>query len=58
MFVRHPDGDFELHEVRLGQSAGGMVAIISGLKDGEEVAVSGVHTLKSAVLKATMQEEE
>jgi membrane fusion protein, heavy metal efflux system len=58
VFVRHPDGDFELHEVRVGQSAGGMVAIISGLNDGEEVAVSGVHTLKSAVLKATMREEE
>jgi hypothetical protein len=28
------------------------------LKEGEQVAVSGVHTLKSAVLKATMQEEE
>ncbi|HET7789137.1 MAG TPA: efflux RND transporter periplasmic adaptor subunit [Myxococcales bacterium] len=58
VFVRHPDGDFELHEVRLGESAGGLVAVISGLKDGEEVAVSGVHTLKSAVLKATMEEEE
>lgn len=58
VFVRHADGDFELHEVRLGQSAGGLVAVISGLKEGEEVAVSGVHTLKSAVLKATMEEEE
>jgi cobalt-zinc-cadmium efflux system membrane fusion protein len=58
VFVRHPDGDFEVHEVRLGQSAGGLVAVISGLREGEEVAVSGVHTLKSAVLKATMEEEE
>jgi cobalt-zinc-cadmium efflux system membrane fusion protein len=58
VFVRHPDGDFEMHDVRLGQSAGGRVAVLSGLKEGEQVAVSGVHTLKSAVLKATMQEEE
>ena len=58
VFVRHPDGVFEVHEVRLGQSAGGLVAVISGLREGEEVAVSGVHTLKSAVLKATMEEEE
>jgi cobalt-zinc-cadmium efflux system membrane fusion protein len=58
VFVSHPDGDFEVHEIRIGESAGGMVAVISGLRDGEEVVVSGVHTLKSAVLKATMQEEE
>jgi cobalt-zinc-cadmium efflux system membrane fusion protein len=58
VFVQQPDGDFEMHEVRLGQSAGGQVAVLSGLKEGEQVVVSGVHTLKSAVLKATMQEEE
>lgn len=58
VFVRHPDGDFEVHDVRLGESAGGVVAVLSGLKEGEEVAVSGVHTLKSGVLKATMEEEE
>jgi membrane fusion protein, heavy metal efflux system len=58
VFVRHPDGDFEVHEVRLGPSAGGFVPVLSGLREGEEVVVSGVHTLKSAVLKSTMQEEE
>jgi cobalt-zinc-cadmium efflux system membrane fusion protein len=57
VFVRHPDGDFELHEVRVGAGAGGMVEILSGLEAGEQVVVSGVHTLKSAVLKGTMEEE-
>jgi cobalt-zinc-cadmium efflux system membrane fusion protein len=58
VFVRHPDGDFEVHEVRLGPSVGGLVPVLAGLKEGEEVVVSGVHTLKSAVLKGSMQEEE
>ncbi|HZX65662.1 MAG TPA: efflux RND transporter periplasmic adaptor subunit [Myxococcales bacterium] len=58
VFVRHPDGDFEVHEVRLGPSVGGFAPVLAGLKEGEEVVVSGVHTLKSAVLKGSMQEEE
>jgi cobalt-zinc-cadmium efflux system membrane fusion protein len=57
VFVRHPDGDFEVHEVRLGPSVGGFVPVLAGLKEGEEVVVSGVHTLKSAVLKGSMEEE-
>lgn len=58
VFVRQPDGDFEVHEVRLGTTAGGMVAILSGLNAGEQVVVSGVHVLKSIALKSTMGEEE
>lgn len=58
VFVRQTDGDFEVHDVRLGASASGFVAILSGLAAGEQVAISGVHTLKSVVLKATMNEEE
>jgi multidrug efflux pump subunit AcrA (membrane-fusion protein) len=57
VFVRQADGDFELHYVRLGRSAGGVVAILSGLDAGEQVVVSGVHTLKSIALKSTMGEE-
>jgi cobalt-zinc-cadmium efflux system membrane fusion protein len=58
VFVRHPDGDFELHDVVLGESAGGKVEIVSGLREGEEVVVDGVFTLKSAVLKTTFAEDE
>ena len=58
VFVRHPDGDFELHEVTLGQSNLGKVQVISGLRDGEQVVVDGVFTLKSAVLRGSMADED
>lgn len=58
VFVRHPDGDYELHDVTLGQSAGNDVPVLSGLSAGEQVVVSGVHTLKSIVLRGAMQEDE
>lgn len=57
VFVQHEDGEFQVHDVKLGPSAGGDIAVLSGLDDGERVVVSGVHTLKSAVLKSTMAEE-
>jgi cobalt-zinc-cadmium efflux system membrane fusion protein len=58
VFVRQPDGDFELHPVTLGRSAGGRVEILSGLRAGEQVVVAGVFTLKSAILKSTFGEGE
>lgn len=58
VFVREPDGDFELHEVVPGRSALGKVAIASGLREGEQVVVEGAFTLKSAVLKSTLAEDE
>ena len=58
VFVQHPDGDFELHEVVLGRAAVGKVEVVSGLREGERVVDQGVFTLKSAVLKSTFTEEE
>jgi cobalt-zinc-cadmium efflux system membrane fusion protein len=58
VFVLQPDGDFELHPVTLGRSAGGRVEVLGGLREGERVVVDGVFTLKSAVLKGTFGEEE
>jgi cobalt-zinc-cadmium efflux system membrane fusion protein len=58
VFVRQPDGDFELHPVTLGRTAGGRVEILSGLREGEQIVVEGVFTLKSAVLKGTFGEED
>jgi len=58
VFVRQADDDFELHEVTLGESAAGKVQIIAGLREGEQVVVEGVFTLKSAVLKSTFTEDE
>lgn len=58
VFVRHPDDDFELHEVTLGDGASGKVEVLSGLREGESVVVEGVFTLKSGVLKSAFAEEE
>lgn len=58
VFVRHADDDFELHEVVLGASAPGKVAVLHGLREGERVVTSGVFTLKSVLLKATFAEDE
>ena len=58
VFVKEPDGDFEYHEVELGGSALGKLQIASGLREGEQVVVEGVFTLKSLVLKSTFGEEE
>jgi membrane fusion protein, heavy metal efflux system len=57
-FVRQPDGDFELHPVTVGRSAGGRIEILSGLRAGEQIVVEGVFTLKSAILKRTFGEED
>jgi cobalt-zinc-cadmium efflux system membrane fusion protein len=57
VFVRQPDGDFELHPITLGRSAAGRVEILSGLRTGEVVVVDGVFSLKSAILKRTFGEE-
>jgi membrane fusion protein, heavy metal efflux system len=58
VFVRQPDGDFELHEVVLGRSGMGKVAIVSGLREQEQVVTSGVFTLKSVVLKGSIADED
>ena len=58
VFVRQADDDFELHEVVLGESALGKVEIVNGLREGELVVVEGAFTLKSAVLKSTLMEED
>ena len=58
VFVHHPDGDFERHDVVLGRAALGKVELISGVREGEEVVIDGVFSLKSAVLKSTFGEEE
>lgn len=58
VFVRQADDDFEVHPVALGRTAGGRAEILAGLRDGEQVVVDGVFTLKSAVLKGTFGEAE
>jgi cobalt-zinc-cadmium efflux system membrane fusion protein len=58
VFVRQADGDYELHEVVIGESAAGKVEVLSGLREGEDVVIEGVFTLKSMVLKSAFAEEE
>jgi cobalt-zinc-cadmium efflux system membrane fusion protein len=58
VFVRQPDGDFELHEVSLGEANLGQIQVLSGLREGELVVVQGAFTLKSAVLRGSLSEEE
>jgi cobalt-zinc-cadmium efflux system membrane fusion protein len=58
VFVKQNDEEFELHEIVLGDGALGKVEVISGLREGEEVVIDGVFTLKSVVLKGTMMEED
>ena len=58
VFVRQADGDFEKHEVTLGDSALGMTEVVQGLREGENVVVDGVFTLKSIVLKSALADED
>lgn len=58
VFVRQKDDDYDVHEVTTGASAPGVVEIVRGLRDGEEVVVDGAFTLKSVVLKGTLAEED
>jgi cobalt-zinc-cadmium efflux system membrane fusion protein len=58
VFVQEADGDYELHEVTVGDSALGRVQILTGLREGERVVSSGAFTLKSSVLKASLAEDE
>jgi len=58
VFVHQPDGDFDMHEVVLGESNLGKVQVLSGLREGENVVTQGAFTLKSAVLRNSLREEE
>jgi cobalt-zinc-cadmium efflux system membrane fusion protein len=58
VFVRHGDGSFEIHEVSAGDAALGKVEIVSGLREGEDIVVDGVFTLKSVVLKGAFGDDD
>jgi cobalt-zinc-cadmium efflux system membrane fusion protein len=58
VFVLQSDGRFEMHTVAVGDAALGKVEVISGLREGEQVVIEGVFTLKSVVLKSSMADDE
>jgi membrane fusion protein, heavy metal efflux system len=55
VFVAEGDSAFEAREVEVGRTSGGMVEILSGLKDGERLAVKGAFVLKSELLKGEIE---
>jgi len=58
VFLQKGDGLFERRDVNVGRTAGGMVEIAAGLKEGEPVAVEGVFALTSEMLSALIGGED
>jgi len=56
VFVQSAERAFEVRPVVLGERGGDWVEIRSGLAEGESIAVTGVFTLKSEVLKGGLEE--
>ena len=58
VFVRVAEGEFETHEVSVGEAAAGRVRILAGLREGEQVVVDGAFTVKSVLLRGTIAGED
>ncbi len=58
IFVAEKDTEFEPRAVELGRASGGMVEVVSGLKEGERYAVKGAFTLKSELKKGELEGHE
>lgn len=56
VFVPQADGEFEKHEVRLGQKMDGFIAILDGLAMGDSVVTDGAFILKSELAKEGLEE--
>lgn len=57
VFVAETETEFAARPVQTGQASGGLVEIISGLKEGEKYAAKGAFILKSEVKKGEMTDE-
>ena len=55
LFLLSAERSFEVRPVVLGEASGEWVEIRSGLREGESIAVSGVFTLKSELLKGGLE---
>ncbi|HML79030.1 efflux RND transporter periplasmic adaptor subunit [Geobacter sulfurreducens] len=58
VFVAEKETEFEPRAVELGRASGGMVEVVSGLKEGERYAVKGAFTLKSELKKGELEGHE
>jgi cobalt-zinc-cadmium efflux system membrane fusion protein len=57
VFVAENETEFAARQVQMGRSAGGLVEIISGLKEGERYVVKGAFILKSEIKKGEVKDE-
>lgn len=57
VFVAEEEAEFAARQVEAGRAAGGMVEIVSGLKEGERYAVKGAFILKSEIKKGELVDE-
>jgi len=57
VFVRTTADRFTVRPVHTGETAGGKTPVLDGLKAGEQIVVRGSFTLKSQLLKSTMESE-
>jgi len=55
IFVAEMETDFEPRPVELGRASGGMVEVVSGLKEGERYAAKGAFILKSELKKGELE---
>jgi membrane fusion protein, heavy metal efflux system len=55
IFVAESDIEFEPRKVELGRASGGMVEVVSGLKEGDRYAVKGSFLLKSELKKGEIE---
>ena len=58
IFVAESDTEFEPRKVDLGRAAGGLIEVVSGLKEGERYAVKGAFLLKSEMKKGEIEGHE
>jgi cobalt-zinc-cadmium efflux system membrane fusion protein len=57
IFVSESDAVFGARQVQAGRSAGGLIEVVSGLKEGERYAVKGAFILKSELKKGEVVDE-
>jgi cobalt-zinc-cadmium efflux system membrane fusion protein len=57
LFVRTAADRFVVRPIRIGETVGGKSPVFEGLKAGEQIVVRGSFTLKSQLLKSTMESE-
>jgi cobalt-zinc-cadmium efflux system membrane fusion protein len=55
IFVAENDTEFEARPVEVGRASGGMVEVVSGLKEGERYAAKGAFILKSELKKGEIE---